>query len=191
MVASAVVRQALGGLAVCLSAACDLAGSREQVFVHEHMAALPGVEVVHASCSTALVFADTQVCATVGMSEGAVLRFLDLGYQSFGPAPSRVRVAAAGGREPVVVSCHLRTDFADIGRSARFGHHFSPPIDGVADALRRRREVIEELEFWPQCPQFWELAGEQGTTYRYCAHAAGAAAEPPPRPCGQSLDSAK
>ena len=102
MVAASGVRQAMGGLAVCLSAACGLAGSREQEFVREHIAALPGVEVVHASCSTALVFADAQVCATVGMSEGAVLRFLDLGYQSFGPAPSRVRVAAAGGRGGVV-----------------------------------------------------------------------------------------
>ena len=102
MVAASGVRQAMGGLAVCLSAACGLAGSREQEFVREHIAALPDVEVVHASCSTALVFADAQVCATVGMSEGAVLRFLDLGYQSFGPAPSRVRVAAAGGRGGVV-----------------------------------------------------------------------------------------
>ena len=187
MVAASGVRQAMGGLAVCLSAACAIAGSREQEFVREHMAALPGVEVVHASCSTALVFADAQVCVTVGMSEGAVLRFLDLGYQSFGPAPSRVRVAAAGGREPVVVSCHSRAEFADIGRSARFGHHFSPPIDGVADALRRRREVIEELEFWPQCPQFWEVREDQGPLYRYCGRAAGTAGDEPPRPCDQPL----
>ena len=191
MVAAAGVRHAMGGLAVCLSAACALAGSREQEFVREHMAALPGVEVVHVSCATALVFADAQVCATVLMSEGSMLRFHGLGYRSFGPVPSRVRLAAAGGRAPLVVSCESQAAFADLERGALFGHHFSPPIDGVADALRLRREVIEELEFWPQCPQFWELAGEQGTTFRYCAHAAGAVAEPPPRPCGQSLERTK
>lgn len=161
-----------------------LAGTREQEFVRAHIETMAGVENVHVSCGTGLLFAGSDVCATIAMSEGARLQFLGLGYQSFGPVRSRVRLAAAGSRSPLVVSCGAQLAFADVDRTGLFGHHFSPAIDGVADAIHRRREVIEELEFWPQCPQFWEVQEKGGTAYRYCAHAAGQVGVPPPRPCG-------
>lgn len=149
------------------------------------------VESVGVSCNDAVWFAGGDVCATVAMSEGPTLRFRGLGYHSFGPAPSRVRVEAAGGRAPLIVSCESQSSFADVDRDGLFGHHFSPGLDDVAMAIRRRREIIKELEFWPQCPQFWELQAEPGLLYRYCAHAEKATAEPPPRPCDQSLDKTK
>lgn len=173
----------MGLLAACLTTGCMLAGTREQEFVRAHIETIPGVESVRVSCGDGLLFAGAGVCATIAMSEGALMQFLSLGYQSFGPVPSRVRLTAAGGRSPLVVSCDGQAGFADVDRAGLFGHHFSPAIDGVADAIRRRRDVIEELEFWPQCPQFWEVQEKHGTAYRYCGHAAGEAGEPPPRPC--------
>ena len=184
MVAASLGRRLSGLLVLGLTTGCLLAGTREQQFVREHIETLPGVANVRVSCDDGLLFAGAGVCATIAMSEGALLQFLSLGYQSFGPVPSRVRLSAAGGRSPLVVSCEGQSGFADVDRAGLFGHHFTPALDGVADAIRRRREVIEELEFWPQCPQFWEVQAEQGTAYRYCAHAAGQVGVPPPRPCG-------
>lgn len=177
------VRLAVTGLACGLVAACTTAGAREREFVRQNLAIIPLVERVRASCSNAVLFPGGDVCATVAMGEGTVLQFGGLGYDSFGPVPTRVRLEAAGGRIPLVVSCESSMDFADVGRDGLFGHHFSPGLDDVAMAIRRRREVIEEMEFWPQCPQFWEMQPKGGPRYRYCAHPAGTAPEPPPRPC--------
>lgn len=181
MVAASRVRQSLRVVAAGASASLMLACAREERFVRDHLEALPGVGSVEVSCGEP--GPSQGVCATLAMSDGKVVRFVGLGYQSFGPAPSRVRVAEAGGRVPLIASCQARAVVADVDRSGLFGHHFSPAIDGVTDAVRRHQDLIEELEFWPQCPQFWELQEEQGPLYRYCAHAAGAVAEPPPPPC--------
>ena len=191
MVRRRCVRLAVAGLACGLAAACTTAGAREREFVRQNLAIIPLVESVRASCNDAVLFAGGEVCATVAMGEGTILQFGGLGYDSFGRVPSRIRLEAAGGRTPLIVSCASRMDFADVGRDGLFGHHFSPRLDDVAMAIRRRREVIEELEFWPQCPQFWEIQQTAGPRYRYCAHAAGTTPEPPPRPCDQSLESAK
>jgi len=178
----------LAVLVACASSACTLAGTREEAYVREQLAALPLVEAVTVSCGSGWISARGDVCATLAMGEGPVLKFAGVGYDSFGSAPSRVLVAAAGGRAPLVVSCTSQSAVAAFDRGGLFGHHFTPPIEAVPEAVRRRREVIEELEFWPQCPQFWELAGRDGTAYRYCAHAVSAAPEPPPPPCDQSLE---
>lgn len=170
-------------LALGLAAGCTTAGVREREFVRQNLAIIPLVESVRAACSTAVLFAGGDVCATVAMGEGSVLQFGALGYHSFGPVPSRVRLETAGGRTPLVVSCNSQSLFAEIGRDGLFGHHFSPGLDDVAMAIRRRREVIEEMEFWPQCPQFWEMQPKGGPRYRYCAQATGATPEPPARPC--------
>ncbi len=182
-------------LAVAIAAgsvsACTLAGPREEASVRERLAALEGVASVEVSCGSGWLSPKGDVCVTVVTDAGKQLRFGDVGYDSFGTAPSRVRLVAAGGQSPLVVSCDSQSGFADIDRSGLFGHHFSPAIEAVPEAVRRAAEVVEELEFWPQCPQFWEVGGRQGTTYRYCAHPAGVAGEPPPRPCDQSLDRTK
>lgn len=183
MVVASFARRPAGLLVLCLTTGCVAAGTREQQFVQGHIEGLPAIEFVRVSCGGGF-FAGSHVCATVAMAEGMTLQFLNLGYQSFASAPSRVRVAAAGGRAPLVVSCTGQSGFADVDRAGLFGHHFSPAIDRVADAIRRRRDVIEQLEFWPQCPQFWEVQEKDGPAYRYCAHAAGQVGVPPPRPCG-------
>ncbi len=179
------------GLVLGLATGCTTAGAREREFVRQNLAIVPLVESVGTSGNDAVLFAGGDVSATVAMGEGTVLRFGGLGYESFGRVPSLIRVQAAGRRSPLVVSCESSMEFAEIDRTGLFGHHFSPGLDNVSMAIRRRREVIEEFEFWPQCPQFWEVQQASGPRYRYCAHAAGATAEPPPRPCDQSLGSAK
>lgn len=190
MVAALWRRRSVRLLGAGLWIAGTMACSREERFVRSHLEDLAGVGEVRIGCGDT-ASAGAGVCATVAMSDGATLRFMGLGFQSFGPVPSRVRVAEAGGRSPLIVSCDSRAVIADVDRSGLFGHHFTPALDGVADAIRRHRDLIEELEFWPQCPQFWELQERQGPLYRYCAHATGAVGDLPPRPCDQSLDSAK
>jgi len=170
-------------VAAGLAAGCTLAGSREAEFVRANVATISGVKSVEASCASGWLSAKSDVCVTVAMTAGKELRFIGVGYHSFDAAPSRVRLTAAGGRSPLVVSCESQSGFADLDRSGLFGHHFSPAIEAVPEAILRSGDVVEELEFWPQCPQFWELASEQGTTYRYCAHASAKPAEVPPRPC--------
>lgn len=170
---------------VCLATLSLAACGREERFVRDRITAMPGVTRVDAtSCDDTGRVPDAGVCATVAMADGAVLRFAGLKFDSFGPVPSRVRVVEAGGRSPLIVSCDARSVVADVDRSGLFGHHFSPALDGVADAIRRHRDVVEELEFWPLCPQLWELQEEQGPRFRYCAHPARAAAEAPPPFCG-------
>lgn len=169
----------------CLLSACTLAGPREETFVRRNTGIITGVKSVQVSCASGWLRAKGDVCLTVTMTEGAKLRFVGVGYQSFDSAPSRVRITAAGGRSPLVVSCESQYDFADLDRSGLFGHHFTPALEAVPEAVRRSKDVVEELEFWPQCPQFWELGGERGTTYRYCAHATGTVGEAPPRPCAK------
>jgi len=183
MVTAAVLRRRLVLVAVCLASACTLAGPREEEFVRLNLGIVTGVTSVEVACGSGWVAAKGDVCATVTLDTGAQLQFVEVGYKSFGSAPSRVRLAGAGGRSPLVVSCESQSGVAGLDRSGLFGHHFTPALEAVPEAVRRSREVIEELEFWPQCPQFWEVAGSQGGTYRYCAHATGGTVEPPPRPC--------
>lgn len=178
-------------LAACLACGCTLAGPREEAFVRQNLGIIPGVKTVAVGCGSGWLNAKGDVCATVTLESGAQLQFVDVGYDSFASAPSRVRLASARGRSPLLVSCESQFNYADIDRSGLFGHHFTPVLEAVPEAIRRSQDVIEELEFWPQCPQFWEVAGSQGVTYRYCAHASDGPVEPPAPPCTQSLDSTK
>ena len=182
MVSASQLWRAWAVLAALAGSGCTLAGAREAEFVRANIATITGVTSVEASCGAGWISAKGDVCVTV-VAAGKELRFVDVGYASFDSAPSRVRLTAAGGRSPLVVSCQSQLDYAGLDRSGLFGHHFSPAIEAVPEAVLRSEDVVEELEFWPQCPQFWELANEQGTTYRYCAHATGKPAELPPRPC--------
>ena len=54
----------------------------------------------------------------------------------------------------------------------------TPPLRR-ARILMRYRELLEEVEFWPQCPQYYEVQDRRGATFNYCAKKPGAPEEPP------------
>jgi hypothetical protein len=168
-----------------LCCGCTLVPSaREREHAEAMLRAQPGVRDVRVGCGGGFV-ATSELCADVWMVDGTMLRFAGVGYRSFGPAATNILVTEAGGLVPRVTSCGGRepSTAAQFHREGVFGHHFSPGLSDMADALRLHREVITELEFWPRCPQFWEVQDKQGINYRYCAQPANAADKTaPPRP---------
>jgi hypothetical protein len=140
------------------------------------------VKEVHFTCGGSLL-ANDGLCTDVVMRDGARVRFERVGFNAFGGTAINVFVAAANALVPRVATC------AGIGppnfhRNTPLGHHFHPTLIDVKDAASRYRDVVEEVEFWPQCPQFWEVQDRQGANYRYCARLQASADEPPrPQNC--------
>ena len=134
------------------------------------------VTEVHFTCGGSL-FANDDLCADVTMKEGARLRFEHLGIHAFGTNATNVFVAAANGLVPRVASC-TGIGAPNFQRNSTLGHHFNPVLIDVKDAAFRYREVLEEVEFWPQCPQYWEVQDRKGTNYRYCARTLTSTDEP-------------
>jgi hypothetical protein len=108
-----------------------------------------------------------------------------VGYKSFGPNAVNVVVSEADGLVPRIASC-VGISSPNFHRDAPLGHHFQPTLIDVKDALTRSGEVLEEIQFWPQCPQSWEVQDKHGVNYRYCARRKNASEEPPrPASCGR------
>jgi hypothetical protein len=170
-----------------IAAGCSLPGTREQRYAEAELRDIPGVVAAYVACNGRDPAGDLP-CAELAMADGSVLRFAGVGYRSFGPNGARVLLAEAGGRRPRVLGCEGVVNVAEIHRGGSFGRQFSPPIADVADAVRRHKEIAVKLEFWPECPQFWEHEGENGID-RYCAEPVAApAAMPPAHPaCASSL----
>jgi hypothetical protein len=188
MVAADFVRGVAMTAAALSGAACLLPATREQRHVQDAIGAMPGVAGVLVGCNDNYLAA-SDLCATVIMRDGLSVHFVGVGYRSFGTAASGVRVSEAGGRAPYVVSCSaggpiIASTTADFQRGGRFGHHLTPALLDLPDAIRRHRELAIHMQYWPECPQYWEGEAADGLRYRYCAHAAGMAPVPPPRPCG-------
>lgn len=173
-----------------VNAGCQyLPAGQEQKQASEIIGGLPDVMMATVSCG-ATVLASDELCAEVIMKDGSKLRFEHLGFNSFGSFAVNVVLAQAGGLVPRVASC-AGVAPPNFHREAPLGHHFHPTLIDVKEAIARHRELLEEVEFWPQCPQFWEVQDKRGRNYRYCARRADATGEPP-RPAGcQSSDSTK
>jgi hypothetical protein len=182
--------------AVCLVlgamvlSACSLApAARERAHADATLRAMPEVLVVTVGCAGMLVAGDG-LCADVVTKDGAELRFERVGFNAFGANAVNVVVARAGGLVPRVASC-TRVAPPNFHRDGALGHHFAPTLIDVKEAVTRAKEVLEEIEYWPRCPQFWEVQDKRGENYRYCARRADAGDEPPaPEGC-QSSESAK
>jgi hypothetical protein len=112
------------------------------------------------------------------MKDGAQIRFSHLGFNSFGSTAVSIVVEQAGGLVPRIASCR-GISAPNFHRDSALGHHFRPTLSDVADAVRRYREVLQEVEWWPQCPQYWEVQDRNGQAYRYCGRRQGATEEPP------------
>jgi len=138
---------------------------------------IEGMQGMWVECSSA-VFADDRVTATVQFPSEGALRFDRLGFNAFGSTAVNVVLVEAGGLVPRVASC-AGVAPPNLHREDVLGHHFAPTLLDVKDAVGRHRELLEEIEFWPQCPQYWEVQDKRGQNYRYCARKKDATEEPP------------
>lgn len=161
------------------TAACNLPANREVAFAAREIG--NGAELkssrVERTDSYRIWPSDT-LTASVELRDGEILRFASVGYKSFGPNAMHIVVAEADSLVPRIASC-TGVSFPNFHSSAPLGHHFQPTLIDVNDAVRRSGEVLEEIQYWPQCPQSWEVQDKQGMNYRYCARKRGETTEPP------------
>ena len=161
-----------------LTVSCSyLPANRECAYVDGRLAGIEQVKAVHVECAGG-VFAGDGVTARVEMIDGAVLKFERLGFNAFSSNAFNIVLTEASGLMPRLGSCR-GVAAPNFHRQAPLGHHLRPTLIDTREAVSRYRELLEEVEFWPQCPQYWEVADRRGATYRYCARKPGAAEEPP------------
>ena len=175
------------GAAAALTAAmwfagCSLPSSREAAFVETEIRKTVQLKSSLVERDGFALLANDGLTATVEFEDGKVIKFARVGYNSFGANAVNVVVAEADGLVPRIASCD-GVGHANFHREAAVGHHFQPTLIDVKDALTRSRELLEEVQFWPQCPQSWEVQDKFGANYRYCAHRRDAPVDPP-RPSG-------
>lgn len=162
---------------VALTTACAFTpAAQERLRSEDILRTLPNVVDVKVGCEGSWLATD-RLCADVVMSDGAKLRFEHVGRSAFGSTTANVFVSEAGGLVPRIASCQ-GVGAPNFNHDGPVGHHFGPTLLDLKDAVTRYREVLEEVEFWPQCPQYWEVQ-RHGANYRYCARKAGALEEPP------------
>ena len=169
------------GWSLCLvlsSAACSyLPAGQERARAIEILQAQEGVKQVSVGCEGGILASD-RLCADVVVGDGAKIRFERVGFNSFGSTAVNIVVAEAGGLVPRVASCD-GVSAPNFHRESPLGHHFRPTLIDLKEAVNRHGELLEEIQFWPQCPSFWEVQDRRGVNYRYCARRAGGDAEPP------------
>jgi len=124
------------------------------------------------------MFVGDELCVQVVMKDHSTLKFERVGAKSFGPDATNVFISEAGGLVPRVASCQ-GIALPNLHRGESVGRHFRSNLTDVKFAVERHRRVIQDLEYWPQCPQFWEGQDSQGADYRYCARKSNATEEPP------------
>ena len=164
-------------LVPALPACSYLPAGQERAQAIEILQAQEPVKQVSVGCEGAILASDG-LCADVIVGEGAKIRFEHVGFNSFGSTAVNVVVAEASGLVPRVASCS-GVSAPNFHRESPLGHHFHPTLIDVKEAITRYREVLEEVEFWPQCPAFWEVQDKRGQHFRYCARKTDATEEPP------------
>ena len=128
---------------------------------YEMLRAIPEVTQTTVGCEGA-IFASDSLCADVITKDGAELRFERVGFKSFGSSAVNVVVAEASGLVPRVASC---TDVgpANFHHDAALGHHFSPTLLDIKDAVTRSGDVLEED---PVLAAVSDVVGSAGQTWR-------------------------
>ena len=163
---------------VLLSSACAYTPARrERAHVYDTLHGMKELQQVSVGCEGAILASDS-LCADVVTSKGKALRFERVGFNAFGANATNVFVAEADGWVPRVASCE-GVGPPNFHREAALGLHFSPTLIDLKDAVTRSREVLEEVQFWPQCPQSWDVQDKRGVNYRYCARRKDSTDEPP------------
>ena len=169
----------LGALAAC----GYLPASRECAYVRQQLGAISQLKSSQVECAAGL-FANDGVTARVEMNDGSVLEFERLGFNAFSSNATSIVLAQASGLRPRVASCDGVAS-PNFHRDAALGPHLRPTLIDTKEAVSRYRELQEEVEFWPQCPQYYEVENRVGARFHYCARKPSATDEPPrPDNCG-------
>jgi hypothetical protein len=176
LVVRAGVPGCIGAGCLALSACAYTPAAQQRARIEETLRSLPNVVNVVVACE-ARVFVGDELCAALTFSAGRTIHFARVGTRSFGSKAAAVVVTDASGLVPRVASC------SGIGppnfhRDAPFGHHFQPPLVDMTDAVTRYRQILKEVDGWPQCPQYFELQDHRGVDYRYCARSPSSTSEP-------------
>lgn len=174
-------RAAAGALCAMCAACSYLPAQREKEQAQAVLSSADQVALVTLGCGNRVLAGD-QLCAEVIMDDGARIHFSRLGFKSFGPTAVNIVVDQAGSLTPRIASCQ-GVGSPNFHRDGVLGHRFRPSFIDVKEAVSRYREIVKEVQYWPQCPQFWEVQDRRGANYRYCMRRAGATDEPP-RPAG-------
>ena len=154
---------------------------QEHARVQSILGSIEHVKMVTTNCGSS-VLAGNQVCADVIMQDGAKVRFSHLGANAFGATAINVYVDEAGGLVPRIASCN-GVSSPNFHRESALGHRFRPTLIDAKEAVERYREVLKEVQYWPQCPQYWEVQDRFGANYRYCMRRKDATEEPPRPNC--------
>lgn len=166
----------IGALCFALGACSYTPATQQRARVEATLRGVPGVINVAVACDGGVLASDT-LCATVMFTDKQTIHFARVGSKSFGVRATAVVVTQTSSLVPRVASCD-GIGPPNFHRDAPFGHHFHPPLVDLTDAVTRYRQVLEEVQFWPQCPQYYELRDQRGADYRYCARRGDAAEEP-------------
>ncbi|MEY4094248.1 MAG: hypothetical protein RLZZ53_1447 [Acidobacteriota bacterium] len=168
--------------AAMLSAACSsFPAQREAGRAREVIGTVDSVATLALDCGSSILASD-EWCADLTMKDGKRLRFERVGFNAFGSSAVNVFVSEAGGLTPRIASCD-GVATPNLHRESALGHRFRPTLIDVKDAVFRYKEVLQEVQFWPQCPQYWETTDRLGARFRFCARKAGATDEPPRPDC--------
>ncbi|MBM3809885.1 MAG: hypothetical protein FJW22_17080 [Acidimicrobiia bacterium] len=159
-----------------------LPAQREVQRAEEVLRTIDTVAATSVGCRGTLL-ATNGLCVEVTMKDGARLTFDHVGFDAFGSTAVNVFVSEAAGLVPRIASCEGGVTSPNFHRVSALGHHFQPTLIDVKDAVFRYREVLEEVQFWPECPQYWETQDKRGANVRYCARKKTAVDEPPRPAC--------
>ena len=169
---------------IAISGCAYTPAGRERAHAEEMLRGMKTLQAASIGCG-GTILANDSLCADVVTGEGKKLRFEYVGFKSFGPNATNVFIGEADGWVPRVATCSS-VSMPNFHRDAPLGHHFQPTLIDVTEAITRSGEVLEEIQFWPQCPQSWEVQDKHGVNYRYCVRRKEAADDPPrPTECGQ------
>jgi hypothetical protein len=163
--------------AFVLAGCSNLPAQQEKQRAERVLAGVSGVMLATVECG-GVVFAGDQLCAEVIMKDGAKIRFARVGFSSFGGTATNVVVDGAGDLAPRVASCS-GVGPPNFHRDSALGHHFHPTLIDLREAVSRYREVMQEVQWWPECPQYYEVQDKRGENFRYCARKKSATDEPP------------
>jgi hypothetical protein len=158
-----------------------LPANQERARTESIIGGIDQVKMVNVGCGSRLLAGDA-LCAEVIMRDDAKIRFSRLGFRAFGAAAVNVFVEEAGGLEPRIASCG-GVGSPNFHGDGALAHRFRPALIDVKEAIERYREILRDVQYWPQCPQHWEVQDKFGANHRYCMRRSGATEEPP-RPPG-------